>query len=64
MIVCVCACVGECIWSGGVKGIGYQGTLILVRKLTKSGACGGIKWLIKLVYVCMCVCVCVFVELD
>ncbi len=55
VIVCVCVCMTECIWSGGVKGMRYQGTWTLARKLTKSGACGGIEWLIKLVCVCVCV---------
>ncbi len=54
VIVCVCVCMTECIWSGGVKGMRYQGTWTLARKLTKSGACGGIEWLIKLVCVCVC----------
>lgn len=51
---CVCVCVGVfvhlCVteWNGGAKGTRYRGTWTLVRRLTKSGASGGIEWLINL----------------
>lgn len=60
--MCVRLSMTECIWNGGVKGMRYRGTWTLVRRLTKSGACGGIEWLIK--FVCVCVRVCTAAMAD